>query len=547
MITYYMTTLAHWAWVPVMVMVIYKIYQQYLEHRSVVPNFPIVDEADFSDWGEAMVYGSNKYKDQPFQILGPNDSTVILPISYFPETEQIGGATISLTEEVRRRFLGRWTHLGMNTAVIETVRKELTRNVDKILSAGIIADETAHSMDTEIGRFCTGDGWTPIPVFAKMLSAVSMISGRIFVGLPLCRDKEWIDISVGYTLNAVATTTEASRWKPFLRPLVAPFLPSVRRCREQRRKMAQWMRPLLAEVRARQQDEKQGAHEPGAANGERGKHADLEARGTFVSWLMNHIPESSQTEDELSIGQILISFASIHTTSTTTSMALYDLACRPQLAEELREEIEDVARRDDLKKNRNGIAVWPKQSMAKLWKLDSFVKESQRMNPLAFATPVHRVMAPVTFSTGLHLPKHARLCFPSWAIHTSPSTPAFSPLYNSGTGNLPPDQFDPLRFYRLRLIEGRERKHQVVTTSCESLNFGHGHHACPGRFFATYEIKYILMAIITGYDIRFPGDDDNDDEKNGKGREELRPENIKVGMAQQPNPRGLIEFRKRQV
>ncbi len=50
--------------------------------------------------------------------------------------------------------------------------------------------------------------------------------------------------------------------------------------------------------------------------------------------------------------------------------ALYHLAERPELLAPLREEIGPLIREEG----------WTKNSMAKMWKLDSFLRESQRHN-----------------------------------------------------------------------------------------------------------------------------------------------------------------------
>jgi cytochrome P450 len=41
------------------------------------------------------------------------------------------------------------------------------------------------------------------------------------------------------------------------------------------------------------------------------------------------------------------------------------------------------------------------------------------------------------------------------------------------------------------------------STSPDDLTFGYGVHACPGRFFATAELKLILVELLTKYDFRF--------------------------------------------
>ena len=57
---------------------------------------------------------------------------------------------------------------------------------------------------------------------------------------------------------------------------------------------------------------------------------------------------------------------------------LYDLAARPEYLQPLREEIEAVIATDG----------WTKAGMGKMWKLDSFLRESQRYNGIGISTPV---------------------------------------------------------------------------------------------------------------------------------------------------------------
>ena len=63
-----------------------------------------------------------------------------------------------------------------------------------------------------------------------------------------------------------------------------------------------------------------------------------------------------------------------------------------------------------------------------------------------------------------------------------------------------PDQWDGYRFFKLRSQEGMESGAQLVSTSPDHLAFGHGQHACPGRFFAANEIKIALSHMLLKYD-----------------------------------------------
>jgi hypothetical protein len=60
---------------------------------------------------------------------------------------------------------------------------------------------------------------------------------------------------------------------------------------------------------------------------------------------------------------------------------MFDLACRPEYIQPLRDEIDKVIAEDGQDVDEEGFLKLKKTSMAKLRKLDSFLKESQRLSP----------------------------------------------------------------------------------------------------------------------------------------------------------------------
>jgi cytochrome P450 len=66
------------------------------------------------------------------------------------------------------------------------------------------------------------------------------------------------------------------------------------------------------------------------------------------------------------------------------------------------------------------------------------------------------------------------------------------------------------------------------------LNFGHGNHACPGRFFASNEIKIVLIELLRNWDFRFL-------ERKG------RPENVLRGLVCGPDTKGMMELRRKKI
>jgi cytochrome P450 len=75
---------------------------------------------------------------------------------------------------------------------------------------------------------------------------------------------------------------------------------------------------------------------------------------------------------ELAIRVLVLNFASIHTTSNSLAHALYHLAARPEWADPLRAEAADVL----------GAGAWTKAAMARLVRMDSFLRESARVSTL---------------------------------------------------------------------------------------------------------------------------------------------------------------------
>ena len=95
-----------------------------------------------------------------------------------------------------------------------------------------------------------------------------------------------------------------------------------------------------------------------------------------------------------------------------------------------------------------------------------------------------------------------------------------------------PQDFDGFRYERLRRKPDEENKHQFATTDMNHLHFGRGKYACPGRFFASAELKVILAHVIMQYDFKYPP---------GKGR----PENLNADEFMYPDPSARILIKRR--
>lgn len=133
-----------------------------------------------------------------------------------------------------------------------------------------------------------------------------------------------------------------------------------------------------------------------------------------------------------------------------------------------------------------------------------------------------KVASDLTLSDGTYLPRNTYLFAPSMAVS------ADSSIYPD------PDSFDGLRFYKLRQRTPQdEYKHQLSTIDKNMLHFGAGRHACPGRWFASSEIKLILVTLIMKHDMKL--------------KDSIRPKTIQMQTLRAADPRSEVLFKKREV
>ncbi|KAJ5039047.1 uncharacterized protein L3040_006718 [Drepanopeziza brunnea f. sp. 'multigermtubi'] len=494
---------------------------RFLLARAKKLDLPVVVVPGAGDQRQALIEGSERYPDSPF-IIQSKSPIVILPRSVINEVRNLPEDQASFAEEIRISMAEDHTGIGPSQPVTRAIKHDLTRNLASTLDD--LQDEIVYGFDQEFGA-C--EDWTPISIYGKLTRIVALLSGRVFVGRPLSRQEEWIQTSVEYTYYTMLARDAIIAYPAFLRSIVAPFVPELQKLKKLRVRGSELMKPILDAQMAKEQNEK--------------IHRDdtEDEQGTMISWILKHTPENKRRDASvLANNQMGLTFAAIHTTSMATTAAIYDLATYPEYIQPLREEIQQVLDEDGYDLDGDGFMKLKKSSIPKLWKLDSFLKESQRLTPPGLVSGNRIVTAKaLTLSTGHTLPKGTFIGFGTWAIQRSTTSPTFDPAQNPSWRPL--NEFDGLRFYHMRQVAGNENKHQYVTTSPDSLSFGHGSHACPGRFFAGNEIKFVVIELLRSWDFRLKGD------VGGEGGVEKRPRNRYTGLACMPHTQAEMEFRRR--
>ncbi|KAF9879230.1 cytochrome p450 [Colletotrichum karsti] len=233
--------------------------------------------------------------------------------------------------------------------------------------------------------------------------------------------------------------------------------------------------------------------------------------------LLDYLADGELGGDDVeahTVAQINLCVAAIQSMASTVTQCLMDLATYPQYLPELREEITSML------SQKNGVL--DRQSLADMMKLDSFIKETQRLNPPDLASFQRKVMSDITLANGLRIPKGARIALPTGAINMD------SQFFED------PETFDGFRYYRLRMESEEARKSsQMVTVGKKDLTWGYGRHACPGRYIAEVAMKLLIIEYIVRYDISLPD-----------GIKE-RPKNIEFEGLVIPDPNWELVFQSR--
>ncbi|KAK5132880.1 hypothetical protein LTR08_008400 [Meristemomyces frigidus] len=184
-------------------------------------------------------------------------------------------------------------------------------------------------------------------------------------------------------------------------------------------------------------------------------------------------------------------------------------------------------------------------------KVDSLLLESQRMNPVSLTSIHRRIVARngIRLSTGHVIPHDTSIGFlhPFAPFSTPPPTLASFPAAQKQP---PLTDFYPFRFSEQRDAPGEEGLHQFTQTGRENINFGHGPDACPGRWFASAELKAIMVELIMRYDFALGPNGEGETQSGSlltSGAPLKRPQSIVMpgSLQYMPNPGAAVYFKDR--
>ncbi|KAF8913038.1 cytochrome P450 [Gymnopilus junonius] len=442
--------------------------------------------------------GFNKYKGSTFRLSLLNHWLVILPKEYSEDLRKASEEDVCFAN-MANQFDPSLDPIGHYEAAAYRNIHQLARYVNQNIAFLIfdLKEEIEFSFENAPVDGFADIGWQETDGVRLAIQLTTQVVNRLFVGLPFARHDELKRVSMELTSD-IYQPPLMERLLP--RKFISIFrvFPSSNRYQRQMRLL------MLSFVRVRKDVLNTAEHT--------GKYKDYD----LLSWAL-HQDGPQQIPDEIAFDLVNLTITTSRMVSMSLAHVLYHLASNPQYVSPMRMEIESLVRQGG----------WSKESIDRMHKVDSFVKESMKLKCVYCITTARKCLKPFTFSNGMYLPPGAL------------SAVAVEPRHLGSTYSSP-DVFDGFRYSRLHeqhrvddspTTDRMNSQFQLVTTTADDLAWGYGRHACPGRFFAATVLKMMLAHVLLRYDVKF---------ENG-----VRPKDVVVGMNRLPDPSVKMLIKKR--
>lgn len=129
-----------------------------------------------------------QYPDRAYRLEHFPGEIIIIPNRCLDEIKNSTDARLSFQQGSYDFFLGDHTGItGHEKGIASLLRGHLGRLLDKVYT--VVEDEAIRAMQTQVGE-CKD--WTELTLFPVAVKIIIMISQRVFVGEPLCRDERWV-------------------------------------------------------------------------------------------------------------------------------------------------------------------------------------------------------------------------------------------------------------------------------------------------------------------------------------------------------------------
>ncbi|KAH7922160.1 cytochrome P450 [Leucogyrophana mollusca] len=424
----------------------------------------------FYDSKRIIFEGYQKYKSTVYKVQRWSGWVVLVTgETLVEELHRLPDEVLSLEESARIEMQILHTMgdgVCFNPYHLSLLRSKLPRHLDHLTEE--LLDEVVPAFEDVIGRLCTEE-WMEFNVHNNLTKIVARVFNRILVGLPTCEDPhDYNDVSCRFSVSVYVTSLIINLFPVSVQHLIGRV---ISRLRSFQNRALKCLEPIIEERKQMMRDF--------------GEASWSDKPNDVLSWLMDEATAEEFETKALATRILAINSATSHTSSYTFMQALLNFASRATYQEPLVREAEEALRNYG----------WTRDCINSLRLLDSFFKESMRVNGLGSMSFPRKALKDFTLSDGTFI-QRGTLVSASFGVH-------FDEAYYE----------DSQTFEGFRFATGASVRvnNVMTTTSAKYLPFGHGRHAWydwmfPGRFLVSYALKAIMVHIITNYDIKLGGD-----------------------------------------
>ena len=303
-----------------------------------------------SDAQSMLQEGYTQNKGKPFYVPSPLGERLMIPAKYVEELKTAPKEEVDFMGGFFEMFEHNFTGIGSRSTLHpRTAKQQLNQHMDEVL--GPIEEEIRLTFEEKIPL---SDNYTDVPMAEIILESVARASNRINAGKALSKNKEWVKTTIEYADAGFVAALKIKKYPYYIRYLVAPFVPEIQQIKRHHELARKVIVPIINQ-----------------------REAELSKPADFLQWMINGAKGSERDKNFIAEIQLKITLAALHTSAAPPMQLVYDLCHRPGIIQPLREEIENVMKE---------YGSLNKQALMKMYKLDSFMKESQRHNPLLLCT-----------------------------------------------------------------------------------------------------------------------------------------------------------------
>jgi hypothetical protein len=341
------------------------------------------------------------------------------------------------------------------------IHKNLVRNLNALIPD--LAEEIPGSIESIYGL--DTEAYRTVEVIDSFMRMIPRLTNHMLVGPTLCREKKYLDAVLSFTKDVIRTQMILLLAPKAIHPILGSLLSFTS-------KYHYWLssRFTVPLIKERLEDiRKKDAGDPA--------YKDWKEPHDFISWTCRTAQAEGRLDemqpDRIAQRVMPLNFASIHTTFITASEIMINiLGADPSVIESLREEAYRVLSEE---------GGWTKQGLSRMHRMDSAIRESQRVSPIALTFIGRKVVAKegVVTPEGVHL-KYGTVLSCPWApvaldedIHEQDAAEFDAFRYSR-----PKEAYDAMTPEEKQKTNALKLKQSgMVTTGHAHLPFGHGRHA----------------------------------------------------------------------